>query len=72
MPGKKNEQGKRTNPIQLQKYLKGLDYPAEKKDILAKARAEGADETARSALEQLPDRTYQTPADISKEVGKVE
>ena len=60
------------NPIQLQKYLKGMDYPAGKDDILKKAEQEGADENVRATLQKLPDETYQTPADVSQAVGKIE
>ncbi len=45
----------KVNPIELQKHLKGVDYPASKEDLLANAKQQGADEDALSALEQLPD-----------------
>lgn len=60
------------NPIQLQKYLKGMDYPAGKDDILKKAEQEGADESVRATLQKLPDETYQTPADVSQAIGRIE
>lgn len=60
------------NPVQLQKYLKGVDYPASKQDLIKHAEQAGADENVRSTLEQLPDEQYQTPADVSKAVGKIE
>jgi hypothetical protein len=59
----------KVNPIQLQKYLKGVDYPASKQDLIKHAEQQGADENVRSALEQLPDESYQTPADVSKGIG---
>ncbi len=60
------------NPIQIQKYLKGIDYPASKGDLLANAEREGADEDVRATLEQLPDEEYQTPADVSKALGNID
>lgn len=60
------------NPIQMQKHLKGLDYPASKEDLIAHAKKHGADENALSVLEQLPDEEYETPADVSKAIGQVE
>lgn len=60
------------NPIQLQKYLKGVDYPASKEDLVKKAKQEGADERVCSVLERLPDQQYQTPADVSQAVGDIE
>lgn len=60
------------NPIQLQKFLKGMDYPAAKDELVRHAEQQGADENARSVLERLPDQEYQTPADVSEAVGKLE
>lgn len=60
------------NPIQIQKFLKGVDYPASKSDLIKTAEKQGADETARRALQQLPDQEYQTPADVSEALGKIE
>jgi hypothetical protein len=53
------------NPIQLQKYLKGMNYPATKQDLIAHAQQQGADEHAHAALEQLPNEEFQKPADVS-------
>jgi predicted outer membrane protein len=57
------------NPIQVQKYLKGVDYPASKKALLEKAKSMGADDNICASLEQLPDEDYQTPADVSQAFG---
>ena len=60
------------NPIQLQKYLKGVDYPASKDDLIQRAKQQGADENVNSALEQLPDEQYQTPTDVNKALGDIQ
>ena len=57
------------NPIQLQKYLKGMEYPAKKKSLLDRARDEGADENVLYTLERLPDKEYRW-ADRGNEGGK--
>jgi hypothetical protein len=54
------------NPIQLEEFLIGVDYPAHKTDLINQARKNGADENVRSTLEQLPDQQFQTPADVSQ------
>jgi predicted outer membrane protein len=54
------------NPIQIQKYLKGVDYPATKEQLIDNARKLGADENICASLEQLPDEDFQTPADVSQ------
>lgn len=61
------------NPIQLQKFLKGMDYPASKDELIEHARQNGADKEAISTLEQLPDdEEFQTPAAVSKAVGEIQ
>jgi len=41
----------KVNPIQLQKYLKGVDYPVGKKQLIEHAKRSGADENVYSTLE---------------------
>ena len=57
------------NPIELQKALKGADYPASKRDLMETAEKNGASEEVRSALESLPDQTYEKPVDVSEALG---
>jgi predicted outer membrane protein len=59
------------NPVQIQKYLKGVDYPASKAALLDKAKSLGADENVCASLEQLPDESFQTPADVSQAFGRL-
>lgn len=59
------------NPIQLQKHLKGVDYPAGKSDLIRTARDHGADDDMIHALERLPDRQYDGPNAVSKAVTEV-
>nr|WP_315393645.1 DUF2795 domain-containing protein [uncultured Duganella sp.] len=53
------------NPVQIQKYLKGVDYPTNKRTLIDTARQQGADDSVCASLEQLPDEQFQTPADVS-------
>lgn len=62
----------RVNPINVQKHLKGVDYPASKQELIRHAEENGADENIRSVLEELPDKEYKTPAELSKAVGQIE
>lgn len=59
------------NPVQVQKFLGGLDYPVSKDKIVEKARKEGADENVIAALDRIPDRDYDSPTAVSHEVGKL-
>lgn len=60
------------NPVQLQKHLSGLDYPASKQQLVEHARGQGADDEALSTLERLPDREYDGPNAVSAEVGDLD
>lgn len=57
------------NPIQVQKFLGGIDYPASKEDIVRTAKESGADENVLSALEGIPDREYDGPTAVSEAVA---
>ncbi|WP_414583334.1 DUF2795 domain-containing protein [Scytonema sp. PCC 10023] len=46
----------KVNPIQLQKHLKGVDYPASKEQLIQHAQKQGADDNAISVLQQIPDQ----------------
>lgn len=60
------------NPVQVQKFLSGMDYPAAKDQIVSHAKSEGADSNVLSLLNKLPNEKYQTPADISQAIGDLE
>lgn len=57
------------NPIQVQKFLGGIDYPASKEDIVRTAKESGADENVLDALEGIPDREYDGPTAVSEAVA---
>ncbi|PZF55553.1 hypothetical protein DEJ23_11600 [Curtobacterium sp. MCSS17_008] len=56
------------NPIQVQKYLSGIDYPASKDDIVATAEKEGAPDDVLDALKNIPGGDYDAPTAVSKAV----
>ena len=55
----------------LQVYLKGMDYPAGRQDLITHARKNDAPETVIAALERFEERDYRSAADVSTEFGKV-
>ncbi|WP_033262285.1 DUF2795 domain-containing protein [Amycolatopsis vancoresmycina] len=57
------------NPIELQKYLSGVDYPANRDDLVRAAEKNGADAGTLDVVRGLPDRTYEGPSGVSKEIG---
>ena len=58
------------NPIELQKSLKGVDYPASKEDLVRHVQEHDGNEDVRQAIENVPDEEFQTPADVSQAVAK--
>jgi hypothetical protein len=58
------------NPIQMQKFLGGIDYPASRDTLVEHARGKGADEEVVRKLESMPDRTYDGPNAVSAEYAK--
>jgi hypothetical protein len=61
----------KVNPVQLQKFLKGVDYPATRQVLIENAKKNGADENVLSTLEQLPDGKFDAPVDVSQAVAKL-
>ncbi len=60
------------NPVQVQKFLGGINYPCSKQDILKTAKSHGADENVLKLLQELPDQHYNKPTDVTKAIGKLE
>lgn len=57
------------NPIELQKALKGVKYPASKDDLVKAAESNGAGDDIKSALQGLNDEHFNTPADVTQAVS---
>ncbi|WP_308259344.1 DUF2795 domain-containing protein [Pseudonocardia sp. H11422] len=62
--------GMSVNPVQVQKYLSGVDYPAGKDELVSKAEQEGADEKVMQTLRDLPGDRFDSPAEVSAAIGK--
>lgn len=60
-----------SSPIEIQKFLKGVVYPASKDDLVEKARSNGAKKELLSILEDLKEGTFANPAEVSKAVGQL-
>jgi hypothetical protein len=60
------------NPAQMEKFLKGMKYPATKMDIINCADRNGADKQVHELLERLPDQTFEQPTDVSKAISSLE
>jgi hypothetical protein len=56
------------SPIDIQKALSGMDYPARKEDIVRHAEQNGADPEVMEALKKIEDREYEGPSGVSSAV----
>lgn len=64
--------GKRISPIQLQKHLKGVNYPASKGDLVAKAQQNNASDEIVQKIQHLPADSFNGPKDVMKALGQTE
>jgi hypothetical protein len=60
------------NPVQVEKFLRGINYPCSKQNLLSTAKKEGADQNVMNLLQKLPDKKYGSPVDVSEAIGKLE
>jgi hypothetical protein len=60
------------SPANVATFLKGIDYPAGKQQLLDHAKQNGAEQAVLDKLEQLPDRQYENMADVMKGYGQSE
>lgn len=57
------------NPIQIQKFLAGVNYPADRSTLVSTAEKEGADGPVLDALKSIPDKEYDSPTAVSSAVS---
>ena len=57
-------------PVELQKYLGGIDYPATRDDLVQHARSQGADDDLVGRLSSIPEREYDGPNAVSAEFSR--
>lgn len=59
------------NPIEVEKYLKGMDYPAKKEDLIKHAQQQRAPQEVLETLKQVPNETFRKPTDVAKAIGEM-
>lgn len=57
------------NPIEVQKYLGGMDYPASRDELVRTAEEKGATDEVLEALRGMDDKEYDSPAAVSKGIS---
>jgi hypothetical protein len=53
----------------VQKALKGADYPASRDDLVSLAESNGADGAVLDALREMDGDSFESPADVMKGLG---
>ena len=58
-------------PASVERYLKGVSFPADKNDLMRQIRVNGAPQDILETIEQFSEKTYHSPIDVSKEYGQL-
>jgi hypothetical protein len=58
------------SPSNVAQHLKGIDFPCSKKDLVAHARKNQAEEPVLKALEAFPEREYANMAEVMEGFGE--
>ncbi|QWV91910.1 DUF2795 domain-containing protein [Geomonas oryzisoli] len=58
------------SPADVTKHLKGIDFPAEKQDLLKHAQHMKAEKVVLEEIQKMEDREYDNMADVMKSFGK--
>lgn len=59
-------------PVKVQKFLKGVNYPAKRKQLIETAKLNNADQQVISLLERLKEEDFKSPAEVSRGIGEID
>jgi len=57
--------------VDISKNMSGLDFPANKQNLIDYARNQKAREEVINTLQQMPDQDYGSMADVEKGFGEI-
>jgi len=60
------------SPANITHHLKGIHFPAKKRDVVQQAKKNGAEGDIMQVLDGMPDQEFASIADVMKAVGEVE
>lgn len=61
-----------TNPIDVQKHLKGIEFPASKDELIEQAQTNNAPEEVMDMLDGIEEKDYQNVAEVSEALSDSE
>jgi hypothetical protein len=59
----------KVSPAEVEKFLKGVDFPAKKDDLVKHVKQES--QQVLEVLQKLPNETFNKPTDVAKAIGEV-
>lgn len=59
----------KVSPAEVEKFLKGVDFPAKKDDLVKHVKQESQE--VLEVLQKLPNETFNKSTDVAKAVGEV-
>jgi hypothetical protein len=59
------------NPVDVQSFLEGVGYPTHKQRLVEETRTRGASRDVRETIEQLPERQFNSPTEVSEAIGSL-
>lgn len=69
--GRSRAKREKANPIEVQRFLEGVNYPTRKADLVREAERQGANKDVRATLARIRDEKFDSPADVSEAIGRL-
>lgn len=69
MGGRGNSE--KASPAAIDRYIKGLHFPASKRDLLSQAKKNSAPDDVMKVLGKFSEHDYNNVTEIAKEIGQV-
>lgn len=60
------------SPANVAFYIKGVEFPATKQDLMRRAKENGAEAEVLDMIGHMPDNRYETAADVMKGYGEAD
>ncbi len=68
--GASDQEDFKITPIEVEKYIKGVNFPADKEDLIHQAEGNHAPDEVMRVLNELTGKEYRSPVDIAKELSQ--
>ena len=60
------------SPNELNQGLRGIDFPADKQDLVQQARSNNADDALIQELQSMPDKQFNSMSDVTNSLGQTD